>query len=327
MKGARVTAVAVAATAVLLMIELMVPASAMAFSLNPADWVVDGLKAILNFIFGDVSELGRNIINLLLAVPIITDEGKFPRLHAYREYVMYGAWGLLPLTMFVAFLRYWIAGYSGGGAYEGLIGFARSVAAIGILLVFPVALDQVMRAVNAFTAALIDNPVVGGGLSVGVVKVLDAGSFADGGIAMLITIVAIVSALLLLVVKVVVVALIAVLFVVSPIAIALWPIEELSWAMRGTFQNLAGLMAFPIMWAICFSVFALLSSDALFPGDHGDIINTALSPLIGLASLIVTLVVPYAVLKLAGASAVAPRSSTVVRSVSVVRRVAGRGRV
>jgi hypothetical protein len=326
MTWGRGAAIVSAVLVVMVAWELAWPESAAAFSLNPADWVVDGLQAILKFIFGDVTEIGRHLVNLLLAVPIITDQGKFPRLHAYREYVGYGAWGLLGLTVFVAFARYWLAGFSSGGASEGLTGFARSVMAIAILLMFPITFDLIARGVNAFTAALIDNPVVKSGMGSGLVRVLDAQSFADGGIMMLITIVSIVVSLLLLFVKVVVIALIAVLYVASPIAIALWPVEELSWAMRSTFQNLLGLLAFPIMWAICFSVFSLLTTDALFPGDHGDIINMLLAPLIGLASLIVALLFPFAVLKQAGAAGASPRGTIrTARDVSYVRRVVKRG--
>ena len=92
---------------------------------------------------------------------------------------------------------------------------------------------------------------------------------------MLVGIAAIVMAIVLLVVKVIVMALLAVLFVLSPLAIALWPIEEFSWALRSLVQAMLGLLVFPILWAVCFGTFAVLSVDALFPGDSGDWINDA----------------------------------------------------
>jgi hypothetical protein len=132
-------------------------------SLDPSQWVVDGFKAILTFIFGDqLDELGSHLVNLLLAVPLLTDNGAFPRLNNYREYVTGGAWGILALSFVVASLRYWLSSYSGSGAYEALTGFVRSAGAIGLLLIFPIAFDQVSRAVNAFTAALVVNPSAGG---------------------------------------------------------------------------------------------------------------------------------------------------------------------
>ena len=63
-------------------------------SLNPADWAVDALKAILKFIFGDqLKDLARHLVKLLLAVPLLTDTKKFPELNEYRDYVTGGAWG------------------------------------------------------------------------------------------------------------------------------------------------------------------------------------------------------------------------------------------
>src|SRR5215218_4823225 len=51
-------------------------------SLDPTHWVVDGFKAILQFIFGDkLDDLGRHLVNLLLSVPLLTDAGQFPRLN------------------------------------------------------------------------------------------------------------------------------------------------------------------------------------------------------------------------------------------------------
>lgn len=317
----RTLAVVALGVVVLLVVELALPAPAAAISLNPADWVVDGFKAILNFIFGDVGELGGHLINLLLGLPLLTDEGNFPRLNHYREYVTWGAYGILPLTVFLAFLRYWLAGYSGGGAMEALVGVARAGAALGILLVFPVAFDQVFRAVNAMTAALVENPVVGGGLGQGMVKLLNGASFAEGGIMLFVTVAAVVMAFFLLFVKVIIIALLAVLYVASPLAIALWPVDELAWVMRSVLQAILGVLAFPIIWALCFSTFAVLSVDALFPGDHGDTINAVLAPMIGLASMILAYTLPLAALKQAMRAGVMPGGS---RAVAVVRMMSGR---
>ena len=297
-------------------------------NLDPSQWVVDGFKAILKFIFGDqLDELGSHLINLLLAVPLLTDQGAFPRLNAYREYVTGGAWGLLALSFVVASLRYWLSSYSGSGAYEALTGFVRSSGAIALLLIFPVVFDQVSRAVNAFTAALVVNPIVGDGLGKGMVGTISNTPFAGGGISMLIGIAAIVMALILLVVKVIVTALLAVLFVASPLAIALWPIEELSWALRSLLQAMVGLLIFPILWAVCFGTFAVLSTDALFPGDHGDAITSVLSPLIALAALIIAFRLPFAVLNQAMKAGISPgigRGLGHVRNAGYVRQIASR---
>ena len=291
--------------------------------LDPSQWVVDGFKAILQFIFGDqLDELGSHLVNLLLSVPLLTDTDAFPRLNDYREYVTGGAWGILALSFVIASMRYWLSSYSGSGAYEALLGFGRTVGAIGMLLVFPIVFDQVSRGVNAFTAALVVNPVVGDGLGKGMSGTISDAPLSGGGIAMLVGIAAIVMAIILLVVKVIVTALLAVLFVASPLAIALWPIEELSWGLRSLLQAMIGLLVFPILWAVCFGTFAVLSTDALFPGDNGDAINAVLSPLIALAALIIAFRLPFAVLNQAMKAGISPginRGVTTVRNVGYVK--------
>jgi len=146
---------------------------------------------------------------------------------------------------------------------------------------------------------------------------------------MLIGIAAIIMALILLVVKVIVTALLAVLFVASPLAIALWPIEELSWGLRSLLQAMVGLLVFPILWAVCFGTFAVLSTDSLFPGDNGDVINSVLAPLITLAALIIAFRLPFAVLSQAMKAGISPginRGVSVVRNVEYVRGITKVGR-
>ena len=292
-------------------------------SLNPADWAIDGFKAILKFIFGDqLEELARHLVKLLLAVPLLTDTSKFPGLNEYRDYVTGGAWGSSASASWSRRSATGCRSYSGAGAYEALMGFGRTVGAIALLLAFPIAFDQLSRGVNEFTAALIANPIVGANLGKGLVETLDGALGTGGGIAMLVGVAAIVMAIVLLIVKVIVTTLLAVLFVLSPLAIALWPIEEFSWALRALVQAILALLAFPILWAACFGTFAVLSADALFPADVGDLINSVLSPLITLASLIIAFRLPFVVLRQAMNSGIAPSASRAMQNVAL-RALAG----
>jgi hypothetical protein len=320
------------ALAVVLLAALIAPATAGAVdlnplpdlpSLNPGDYIVDGFKALVRWIFGDVDSLGKHLVNLLLAVPILTDKNNFARLNEYRGYIQGGCWGILALGFVIASMRYWLS--SGTGVYDGLIGFGRTAGAIGMLLVFPVAFDQVSRIVNALTAALVSTPLVAHGLRDGLVGTVSTTALSGGGIAMLIGLAAIVMALVLLIVKVIVTALLAVLFVASPLAISLWPIEELAWAPKTLLSAMGALFAFPILWAICFGTFAVLNADALFPGDHGDILVSILSPLIALASLIIAFRLPFAVLNQAMGAGLAGHGGRVYRAAQSVRGLASGG--
>lgn len=304
--------------------SLALPAPAQALpiiggpSLNPADWAVDGFKAILQFVFGtSLDDLGKQLVNLLLAVPLLSDHAAFPRLNAYRAYVTYGAWGLLSLTFVVSCLRYWLASYTSSGAYEALQGFVKGCAAIAMLLIFVPAFDGLSRATNMFTAALISGPVqptTGHGIA----HALSMDAVANGGMGMMITIASIVMALVLLVVKVVVLVLLAVLYVASPLAIAIWPVEELAWPLRTLLQTMVALLIFPIVWALCFGVMSVLPVDALFPSGTTDSINSMLAPLVLLAAMIVAFKVPFAMLKQSMSAGMMP---SVNRGLGTVRNI------
>lgn len=267
-------------------------------SLNPVNWAVDSFKAILKYIFGDqVDDLGRNLMSLLLAIPLLTDKQHFVQLNNYREYVSGAAWGILGLSFVVSSLRYWLSSYAGSGAYEAMQGFMRTTVAIMMLMIFPIVFDQLSRFVNAFTSALVVNDVVGKGLGDGLVGTMTL--YTGGGFGMIIGLAAVVMAFFLLIVKVVITALLAVLFVASPLAIALWPIEETSFLMKSLFSAIGGALLFPIIWALCFATFAVLNTDALFPGRHGSLIDSILSPLVILASLIIAFRLPFKVMETA----------------------------
>jgi hypothetical protein len=292
-------------------------------SLNPASWAVDAFKALLDFMFGDqIDALGKSLVNILLAVPLLTDKRAFPQLNEYRTYVTGAAWGLLALSFVVSSLRYWLSSYSGSGAYEALQGFVRTVGAIALLMLFPIVFDQLSRAVNALTVALAVNPIVGHGLGDGLAGTMTV--YSGGGFGMLFALAAIAMAVVLIVVKVIVIALLAVLFVASPLAIALWPIEETSWLMTSLIQAVLALLMFPVVWALCFGTFAVLNVDAMFPGNDGDILNTVLSPAITVAALVVAFRLPFKVLEQGLQAGISPRFSSgighVQAAASLVRR-------
>lgn len=291
-------------------------------NLDPTSLFVDGFKAIIQYILGDrLDELGKNLINLLLAVPLLTDHRLFPKLNDYRGYITGGCWGLLGLSFVVSSVRY-LFSPGGSGVYDGLVGFFRTAGAIAIILVFPVAFDMISRIVNSFTVALIDTPIIGHSFT----QTLSV-PVAAGGIGMILGIAAVIIALFLLVIKVIITSLLAVLFLLSPIAIALWPIEELSWALGSLLQAMGALLVFPIIWAVCFGAFAILPVDALFPGNQGDYINTLMVPLMTVALFVIMMRLPFAVLSKAGSAGMSPGLTRGMRHVNNARSmVPSRGR-
>jgi hypothetical protein len=288
-------------------------------SLNPGDWIVEGFKSLLGFIFGDLDKLGKGLVNFLLGMPLLADEHAFPKLNALRIYIFYGSWGILSLSLVVASLRCWLSSYTGSGMYEGLIGFGRTVGAICLLIGFVPAYDQISRAINALTAAIIQAPMVADGLQHGIVGTIATGPIQGGGLPMIIGIFAVLAALFLLVIKVIITALLAVLYVASPLAIALYPVEELDFFAKALFGVIFALLLFPVIWALCFATFAVMSSDSLFPSSGGDVINALLTPMLTLALLIICSRLPFAVMELGKARGLSPGFTRGMRHVNNAR--------
>jgi hypothetical protein len=96
------------------------------------------------------------------------------------------------------------------------------------------------------------------------------------------------------------------LFVASPLAISLWPIEEMSWMLRSLIQAMLALLMFPVVWALCFGTFAVLNTDALFPGKQAELIDKITAPLVVLAVLIIAFRLPFKFLDMAGQAGVSP---------------------
>jgi hypothetical protein len=293
-------------------------------SLNPADWAVEGVQAILKFFFGNsIEKIADVFVNLLLAVPHLSDPKRFPGLNAYHDYVMGAGWGLLALSFIFVCLQYWASSYTSSGAQQAAIGFTRVIGGIGLMLCFPIAFGLTSDAVNELTAGLIKNPYVGDNLGTLIEATFVGGITSGGGLSLLVGIAALVMAIVLLVVKVCITAVLAVLFVLSPLAIGLWPFEPVAWALRSLAQAMLVLLCFPVLWAACFGTFAVLTPAALAPGAAGGLGSALLTSVVGLACLIVAFKLPFAVLRIATGMGLVPSMSRALQTVHYGRGLAG----
>ena len=96
--------------------------------------------------------------------------------------------------------------------------------------------------------------------------------------------------LLLIVTKIVLATLLALLFVAAPLAIALWPLPETSWLARTVLQSLIGVLLWPVVWALCFALFAVIGASAFTPG--GSFGTQLVKPWVSVAALYVAFKAP-----------------------------------
>ncbi len=257
-----------------------------------------GFGALLSFIFGPpLTDLASSFLHDLLNVVPLSGQGAPAGLEELHTDLVGAGFGLLTLSFAAAALGYWLSSYTSSGAEQAARGFTRTVGAVGLLICSPYIFSAATEAVNQLTYAIIKTPVVANGMDKLFAGTFAAGLLSQGGAWLIAAVVAAVIALVLLVVKITITALLAVLYVLSPLAIGLWPVEQLSWLLRVLVQVAFVALIFPVLWAVCFGVFAVLSPDFS---------TGLLQPLFGVAALIVAFKLPFALLRIATGAGLMP---------------------
>jgi hypothetical protein len=110
------------------------------------------------------------------------------------------------------------------------------------------------------------------------------------GIGTIAAVVALVLLVLLVITKIVIATLLALLYVAAPLAIALWPLPETSWLARTWLQSLIGVLLWPVVWALCFALFAVMGASAFtLKGSFG---SELIKPWVSVAALFVSFKAP-----------------------------------
>ena len=276
--------------------------------LNPLDGIFGGvgdvagklIEGLFKALFGDLqAKVTLAVVKFLVAHPIVTNHAAYGTLNDYRAYVTDGAWGLLALVLTVSAFRYWAAGYAGGGAYEALQALVRVGGAGTVLAAYTFCFEQLLVGGNLMTHALLGF----GGIEQGLAKLFVASHFGLGlgGIAYILELVAFIA---LVVTKIALTALLSVLFVAGPLAIAVWPVDELAWLARTWAQVLGAVVLWPVLWSLCFACFAAMG-DAAFTGG-GAVGDTIIKPFVSVAMLFVAFKLPMAVLRQAQLAGLTP---------------------
>ena len=265
------------------------------------DIFVKGFGTLLRFIFGNVlTALANTFLKDLLDVTPLSGPKAPAGLGQLHDVIDGAGWGLLTLSFTAAALGYWLSSYTSSGAQQAATAFARTVGAIGLLISSPYIFYAATEAVNQLTDAIITTPVVSGGTTQLFTGNLCWNSLlTQGGVGMIAALIAAVMALTLLLVKITITALLAVLYVLSPLAIGLWPVEQLSWLLRTLPAGRVHRADLPRpMGGLLRRVRCTCTN---FSGSLG-----ALFPLVGVAALIIAFKLPFAFLRISTGAGLDP---------------------
>jgi hypothetical protein len=198
-------------------------------------------------------------IQHLVALP---DPARWGHVSELESDMTYLGMSLMPVTLAVCALRYWMMGLTGAAHPVSAIG--RCAGATGVLVIYRWLVEQVVAATNTLTHAILGFPVVANGLA-SIVTVLFGGALlvgAGGVFGAFLVIVGVAFAAGLFASKVALTDVLALAFCAGPLFIALWPIPELSHLARVWGHALMAVVLVPLGWTLLFAVAGALTLDA-----------------------------------------------------------------
>lgn len=256
---------------------------------SPSHLVAKVFEFFFKTFFGIEAKATRRVVDWLLAAPVYTDNAAYSELNQLRSYIAVAGWALFTLVFTVSAVRYYASGFTSAGSYEAVEALTRGALAAGALAIYPQVFGALSIATNQLTYGITHAPAVEPGLT----KLLGAAtvsSFTPLGIGTIAAVVAVVLLVLLLVTKIVIATLLALLYVAAPLSIALWPLPETSWLARTWLQSLFGLLLWPVVWALCFALFAAMGASAFtLEGSFG---SELVKPWVSVAALFVAFKAP-----------------------------------
>ncbi len=198
-------------------------------------------------------------IQHLVALPDPATWGHVDELESDMTYL---GMSLMPVTLAVCTLRYWMMGLT--GAAHPVTALGRCAGATGVLVIYRWLVEQAVAATNTLTHAILGFPVVANGLA-SIITVLFGGALllgAGGVFGAFLVIVGVVFAAALFASSEALTVLLALVFCAGPPFIALAPIPELSHLARVWGHALMAIVLVPIGWTLLFSAAGALTLDA-----------------------------------------------------------------
>jgi hypothetical protein len=204
---------------------------------------------------------------------------------------------LLPVTLAIGTVRYWLVGLTGSAHPAGALG--RCVWVTFVLVAYRWFVEQAVAITNTLTHAILGFPVVASGLQ-RIIGVLFTGALlggAGGVFGAFLVIVGVLFAAGLFAVQVLLTVLLALLIVAGPPLIALSAIPELSHLARTWAHALMAIMLVPLGWTVLFATAGALCLDATsFTGGAGGVPGHVAAAFAGLITFAIAVKLPLMLL-------------------------------
>jgi hypothetical protein len=253
-----------------------------------------------DMLFGGIqAAVTQAVLTYLTAIPSFAHDGHIQALSDLTTGLAFGALGAV---MTISIIRYWLSGLSlsGQGGAEAIEGFTKTVWAALMILAWPWVFDQAIALTNIATSSIMESTSVRNDLKT-MFRDFTISHFVPGP-SMIISLVAelagVFALLGLLWMKISLTAGTAFLRIAMPIAIVLWPIEELSWVARTAGKAMSTVVLVPLIWALLFATAAALGIGVFHvPTDGNNWLDQLVRPLAADAVLISAITIPKNLLK------------------------------
>jgi hypothetical protein len=233
-------------------------------------------------------------IQHLVALP---DPASWTHVGQLQDDMVYLGASLLPVTLAVGTVRYWMMGFTGSAHPVSAIG--RCAGATGVLVAYRWIVAEVVAGTNTLTHAILAFPTVSDGLA-RIVSVLFGGALlvgAGGVFGAFLVIVGVLFAAGLFALQVLLTVLLALLIVAGPPLIALSAIPELSHLARAWANALMTIALVPVAWTVLFATAGALSLDATsFTGGAGGLPGHIAAAFAGLITFVLAVKLPMMML-------------------------------
>jgi hypothetical protein len=282
-----------------------------------ANLAVGAFEAIVKALFAPIAKfITTQLIGWVITVPDLT-QSNVSRLEQTVE-AMGG--GLLGAVATISVIRYWAAGFAGGGdsGFSALEGLVRTIGAALFLASWPWLFGTAVHLTNLFTSSLMGSAAVVNQTARLLAAGLGAGtalSFTPIGLFLNIAMAVAASLLFLglLLLKVVVSASTILVFVGMPLAVVVWPVVP--WVARAAMRAFAVCLIVPVLWALCFAAAGAATLNAI-SFNAPSALNTLLQPLVAIVLLYVMLKLPVHLARVAMLGAAPLGGGFVSRAVS-----------
>lgn len=185
--------------------------------------------------------------------------GKAGNIIVLEGYTMSLAIGIFGLVALATAVRYYLAGAVGD--VNPLEGLGRIFGAAALLLTYNWIFLNATALVNQITHQILAWPVVARGLNALTKTLFVTSGFGADPLGAIFKLLALALVLMLCAVKIALLIVIVMLYVAGPIAIALWPLPELSGVTDSWKKALGALLTVPIVWTLLFATAAVFVKD------------------------------------------------------------------